>query len=150
MQRDFQYTTVKVGESSDRCFLTVLCDAYEEETKPNGETRTVLHLHPKLAPTQVAIFPLVKKNGMPERAVEIYDDLKKRFRCTYDKAGSIGKRYARNDEVGTPFCITIDGDTLEDGTVTVRHRDSLDQDRVPAETLAHFLGDAMAAWKREG
>ncbi len=133
----------------DRCFLTVLCDAYEEEVKPNGETRTVLHLHPKLAPTQVAIFPLVKKLGMPEKAQEIYADLKTRFRCLYDQAGSIGKRYARNDEVGTPFCVTVDGDSIEDGTVTVRHRDSLEQERVPAENLAAYLGDAMAAWTRE-
>ncbi|MDJ0522974.1 MAG: glycine--tRNA ligase [Planctomycetota bacterium] len=133
----------------DRCFLTVLCDAYEEEEKPNGEVRTVLHLHPRLAPTQVGVFPLVKKDGMPEKARAIYDDLKLRFRATYDQAGSIGKRYARLDEVGTPFCVTVDGDTATDGTVTVRHRDSLAQDRVPAENVAAFLGDAMASWTRE-
>ncbi len=132
----------------DRCFLTVLCDACEEEEKPNGEIRTVLHLHPRLAPTQVGVFPLVKKDGMPDRARAIYDDLKTRFRAAYDQAGSIGKRYARLDEVGTPFCVTVDGDTATDGTVTVRHRDTLAQDRVPAENVAAFIGDALAGWTR--
>ena len=132
----------------DRCFLTVLCDAYEEEVKPNGETRTVLHLHPRLAPIQVGVFPLVKKDGMPETARAIYDELKTAFRGTYDEGGSIGKRYARLDEVGTPWCVTVDGDTATEGTVTVRHRDSLDQERVPAANVRAYLQDAMAQWKR--
>ena len=134
----------------DRCFLTVLCDAYEEEVKPNGEKRTVLHLHPKLAPVQVGIYPLVKKEGMPEKAQAIYDGLRKQFRCLYDQAGAIGKRYARQDEVGTPFGVTIDADTITDGTVTVRHRDSMAQERVPAEGLAGYLAQHVADWKREG
>ncbi len=132
----------------DRCFLTILCDAYEEEAKPNGETRTVLHLHPRFAPVQVGIFPLVKKDGMPEKAEALYAELRKRFRCTYDKAGSIGKRYARLDEVGTPFCVTIDGDTATDGTVTVRHRDSLVQERIAMDKVGSYLADQMAAWTR--
>jgi glycyl-tRNA synthetase len=132
----------------DRCFLTVLCDAYEEETKPNGEVRTVLHLHPRFAPVQVGVFPLVKKDGMPEKARAIHDDIKHRFRCLYDQGGSIGKRYARLDEIGTPFCVTVDGETAQDGTVTVRHRDSLTQDRVPAESVGAFLDGAMSAWRR--
>ena len=134
----------------DRCFLTILCDAFEEEIKPNGEKRNVLHLHPKLAPVQVGIYPLVKKDGMPDRAHAIYDDLKKRFRCLYEQAGAIGKRYARQDEVGTPFGVTIDSDTLSDGTVTVRHRDSMEQERVAPDALANYLADAIASWKREG
>ena len=132
----------------DRCFLTILCDAYEEEEKPNGETRTVLHLHPRLAPVQVGVFPLVKKDGMPETAEKLYGDLKKRFRCLYDKAGSIGKRYARLDEIGTPYCCTIDGDTAEDGAVTVRHRDSLAQERVKLDQVANYLADQMADYTR--
>ncbi|MDA1194390.1 MAG: glycine--tRNA ligase [Planctomycetota bacterium] len=132
----------------DRCFLTILCDAYDEETKPNGETRTVLKLHPRLAPVQVGIFPLVKKDGMPETAEALYADLRKRFRCQYDAAGSIGKRYARLDEIGTPFCLTIDGDTATDGAVTVRDRDTLAQDRVAIDKVGSFLSDRMAEWKR--
>jgi len=133
----------------DRCFLTILCDAYEEEEKPNGETRTVLHLHPRLAPVQVGVFPLVKKDGMPEIAESLYADLKKRFRCAYDKAGSIGKRYARLDEVGTPYCVTIDSDTLTDQTVTVRHRDSLAQERIALDKVGSYIADQMADWTRE-
>ena len=132
----------------DRCFLTILCDAYEEETKPNGETRTVLHLHPRLAPVQVGVFPLVKKDGMPEVAEKLYGELKQRFRCLYDQAGSIGKRYARLDEIGTPYCCTIDGDTATDGAVTVRHRDSLDQERVKLDQVANYLADQMAGYTR--
>jgi glycyl-tRNA synthetase len=132
----------------DRCFLTVLCEAYEEETKPNGETRTVLHLHPRLAPVQVGVFPLVKKDGMPEKARAIFEAVRHEFRATFDIAGSIGKRYARLDEVGTPWCVTVDGQTAEDGTVTVRHRDSLAQTRVQAESVPAYLREARAAWTR--
>ena len=133
----------------DRCFLTVLVDAYEEEVKPNGEKRTVLHLHPKLAPTQVGVFPLVKRDGMPDVARKIAADLKATFRTQYDEGGTVGKRYSRLDEVGTPFCVTIDGDTLQDGTVTVRNRDTMAQDRVASDKLAGFLADQVSAWTRE-
>jgi len=132
----------------DRCFLTLLCDGYEEEVKPNGERRTVLHLHPKLAPIQVGVFPLVKKDGMPERARAIYTDLRTRFRAQYDESGTVGKRYARLDEIGTPYCVTIDSDTLADGTVTVRDRDSMAQDRVAGEAVGDWLQGRIASWTR--
>ena len=133
----------------DRCFLTVLCDAYEEEVKPNGETRTVLHLHPKLAPTQVGVFPLVKKDGMPETARALYDDLKTVFRTAYDQSAAIGKRYARNDEVGTPYGVTIDGQTKDDGTVTVRDRSSMEQVRVPIEGVLAHIANAIKTYERK-
>jgi glycyl-tRNA synthetase len=132
----------------DRSFLTVLADAYEEETKPNGETRVVLHLHPKLAPVQVGVFPLVKKDGMPERARAVFESLRDRFRCVYDEQATVGKRYARLDEVGTPFGVTVDSQTLADGTVTVRDRDTMAQERVHERDLAAFLGEKARAWKR--
>lgn len=133
----------------DRCFLTLLCDAYEEEVKDNGETRVVLHLHPRLAPTQIGVFPLVKKDGMPEIAQKVYEDLRGIFRTVYDVGGTVGKRYSRNDEVGTPFCVTIDSDTLTDGTVTVRDRDTMQQDRVPQDQLVAFLANRINTWERE-
>ncbi len=132
----------------DRCFLTILCDAYEEEEKPNGEKRTVLHLHPRLAPVQVGVFPLVKKDGMPERADAIYQKLKPMFRTVYDTGGTVGKRYSRNDEIGTPFCVTIDSETLTDNTVTVRYRDSMAQERVAEDRLLDFLADKIASYER--
>ncbi|MDX1396361.1 MAG: glycine--tRNA ligase, partial [Gemmatimonadota bacterium] len=115
---------VETSSGLSRTLLVVLADAYDEEELEN-ETRTVLRLSPKLAPVTAAVFPLVKKDGMPERAHAIFDDIKAEFRCQFDQAGSIGKRYARLDEIGTPWCVTVDSDTLQDGTVTVRHRDSL-------------------------
>jgi glycyl-tRNA synthetase len=132
----------------DRCFLTVLADAYEEETKPNGETRTVLHLHPKLAPVQVGVFPLVKKDGMPERARRVFESLRGAFRCLYDEQATVGKRYARLDEVGTPWGVTIDSQTLADGTVTVRDRDTMAQERVHEDQLLAFLGERARTWRR--
>jgi glycyl-tRNA synthetase len=130
----------------DRCFLTLLCDAYEEETKPNGEARVVLHLHPKIAPVQVGVFPLVKKDGMPERAHKIHQALRKVWRSQYDEGGTVGKRYSRLDEVGTPFCVTVDSQTLQDETVTVRHRDSMAQERVNTDALLPYLAEKSAAW----
>ena len=133
----------------DRCFLTILCDAYEEEVKPNGETRVVMHLHPALAPIQVGVFPLVKKDGMPERARAIFQRLSSVYRTQYDVSGTVGKRYSRLDEIGTPFCVTVDSQTAEDGTVTVRHRDTMSQDRVAEDQLVGYLADRIAAWTRE-
>jgi glycyl-tRNA synthetase len=141
---------VEPAAGVDRCFLTVLFEAYEEEVKPNGETRVVLHLHPKLAPTQVGVYPLVKKDGMPERARAIYDALKRTFRAEYDEGGTVGKRYSRMDEVGTPFGVTVDSDTLRDGTVTVRDRDSMAQERVAEGALPGYLADRIRSWKRAG
>ena len=127
----------------------VLCDAYRDEEVTSGdktETRTVLKFHPALAPFTAAIFPLVKKDGMPEAAHAIEADLRKQFNVTYDEKGAVGRRYRRQDEIGTPFCITVDGDTVADGTVTVRDRDSMEQARIPAENVRRYLEDQIDAW----
>ncbi len=122
----------------NRLLLAVLCDAYHEE-EIEGETRVVLRLRPSLAPTSVAVFPLVKKDGMPEMAEKIVADLRGSMSVFYDAGGSIGRRYRRQDETGTPFCVTVDGQSMEDGTVTVRDRDSLKQDRVSTDALRGVL-----------
>ena len=121
----------------DRMFLATLCDAYHEEEVGEGDTRVVLKLKPYLAPYKVAILPLSKK--LSDKADEIYVDLIKSFPCTYDEAGSIGKRYRRQDEIGTPMCITIDFDTLEDNCVTVRDRDTMEQERIKIEDLKAYI-----------
>jgi glycyl-tRNA synthetase len=118
----------------DRILLIVLLDAYEEDVQDN-EPRVVLHLHPRLAPIKVGIFPLLRKDGHPEKALEIRDLLKQRFAVFYDQAGSIGRRYRRQDEVGTPFGVTVDHQTMQDNTVTLRDRDSLQQIRLPIDRL---------------
>jgi glycyl-tRNA synthetase len=104
----------------------------------------VLRLHPKLAPIKAAVLPLVKKEGMPERADKIYQALKKRFAVTYDESAAIGRRYRRMDEVGTPYCLTVDGDTVSGGTVTVRERDSMKQERVHEDKLVEFLEEKLS------
>ena len=134
---------VETSIGADRCALVLLCDAYHEEAV-EGETRVVLRFHPALAPIKAAVLPLVKKDGMPEIAERIYHDLKTRVTAFYDDGGSIGRRYRRQDEAGTPFCITVDGQTKEDGTVTVRHRDSLQQDRVDSSRVLAWLGERLA------
>jgi len=134
---------VETSVGADRTMLVVLCDAYHEE-EVEGENRVVLRLHPALAPIKAAVLPLVKKDGMPEIATRIYHDLKGRYSAFYDDGGSIGRRYRRQDEAGTPFCITVDGQTKEDGTVTVRHRDTLAQDRVDASRLVDFIAERVA------
>jgi len=122
---------------ADRMFLATLCDAYHEEDLGDGDSRVVLKLAKHLAPYKAAILPLSKKLG--EKADEVYDMLIKHFPCTYDEAGSIGKRYRRQDEIGTPFCITVDFDTLEDGQVTIRERDSMEQIRIKIEDVAEYI-----------
>jgi glycyl-tRNA synthetase len=134
---------VEPAAGVDRAMLVFLVDAYDEEDV-EGETRTVLHLHPRLAPIKVAVFPLVKKDGMPEAALKIEDELRARGIATfYDKSGAIGRRYRRQDEIGTPWCITIDGETLTDGTVTLRDRDSMAQERVAAEGLPDLIAKKL-------
>jgi glycyl-tRNA synthetase len=133
--------------------MAFLVDAYDEEEVPGKndkiDTRTVLRFHPRIAPITVAVFPLVKKEGMPERAKEIQLALQDSgLRTFYDQKGAIGRRYRRQDEVGTPWCVTIDGDTLADGTVTVRERDTMDQERVGAAGLEAHLRDRVQSWKR--
>jgi glycyl-tRNA synthetase len=122
----------------DRAMLAFLVDAYEVE-EVEGRQRTVLRLHPKLAPVKVAVMPLVNKDGMPERARAVFESIRRRIPAEYDSGGSIGKRYRRQDEIGTPWGITIDGETAEDDSVTLRDRDSLTQERVPVEGLAERL-----------
>lgn len=121
----------------ERAILAFLCNAYEEEELPDGDTRIVMHLHHALAPYKAAILPLNKK--LNEKADEVYSKLCKKFSCTYDESGSIGKRYRRQDEIGTPYCITIDFDTLEDDSVTIRERDSMAQVRLPIDNLVTYL-----------
>ena len=121
----------------DRMFLTVLCDAYNEEDLGEGDSRVVLKLKPFLAPYKVAVLPLSKK--LSEKADEVYANLIKKFSCTYDEAGSIGKRYRRQDEIGTPMCVTIDFDTLEDDSVTVRDRDTMEQVRIKISELENYI-----------
>lgn len=125
---------VEPALGTDRAVLTFLIDAYNVEDI-DGNPRTVLKLHPKLAPTKIGVFPLLKKDGHPEKAKELYKMLKENYNCIYDDSGNIGKRYRRQDEAGTPLCITIDHDTLTDNTVTIRDRDTLSQDRVDINLL---------------
>ena len=126
---------------ADRVALAFLCNAYDEEEIAEGDTRTVLHLHPALAPYKVAVLPLSKK--LSEKAEEVYTQLSKKFMCEYDETGSIGKRYRREDEIGTPYCVTIDFDTLEDNTVTVRDRDTMEQIRVKIDDLETWLNEKI-------
>ena len=134
---------IETSLGADRLALVVLCDAYDEDTV-EGEARVVLHFRPEIAPIKAAVLPLVKKDGMPEIARRIYDDLRGRFTAFYDDGGSIGRRYRRQDEAGTPFAITVDGQTTQDGTVTVRHRDTLAQDRVASASLVAWLTERLA------
>lgn len=132
----YQFTphVIEPSAGADRFTLAVLCEAYTEDTVPdakgNPETRIVMKFHPRLAPIKAAVFPLVNKDGMPEKAMALYRELKPHFNVVYDDKGAVGRRYRRQDEAGTPFCITIDGDTLKDDTVTIRDRDTLKQERV--------------------
>jgi glycyl-tRNA synthetase len=142
-QRYIPYV-IEPSAGIDRSALAFLVDAYDEE-EVRGEQRNLLRFHPDLAPVKVAIFPLVKKDGMPEIARNIYACLKKYFNCFYDKKGAIGRRYRRQDEAGTPFCITVDGQTTEDNTVTVRDRDSMDQIRVSTDKLLSHLREKLEA-----
>lgn len=126
----------------DRMFLLLMCTAYKEEEVGEGdkkETRTVLALPPQLAPVKVAVFPLTKKDGLPEKARTIMDALKPSFRCHYEEKDAIGKRYRRHDAIGTPFCITVDHESLENETVTIRYRDTMKQERVAIADLHALL-----------
>ena len=130
---------VETSIGVDRMFLSILAASYCEETLADGETRVLLKLPPVLAPVKLAILPLVKKDGLPEKARAIMDDLKFSFSCQYDEKDSIGKRYRRQDAIGTPFCATIDHQTLEDNTVTIRYRDTMEQERVSIGALQHTI-----------
>ena len=134
---------IEPAAGADRAALAFLVDAYDVE-EVEGRKRTVLRLHPRLAPVKVAVLPLVSKEGMPEKAREIFEELRRRIPAEFDEGGSIGKRYRRQDEIGTPWGITVDGQTMEDDTVTLRDRDSLEQVRVPIEGLADDLAARLA------
>ena len=151
-KQDLSYQDPETGEKyvpyviepslgADRVLLAFLCNAYEEEKIAEGDTRTVLHLHPALAPYKVAVLPLSKK--LSDKANEVYEKLSKKFMCDYDEAGSIGKRYRREDEIGTPYCVTIDFDTLEDEAVTIRDRDTMEQVRVKIDELEAWIEEKI-------
>ena len=151
-KEDFNYTDPETGEKfipyciepsvgADRVTLAFLCDSYEEEQLEDGDSRVVLHLHPALAPFKVAVLPLSKK--LSEKAEEVYQKLSKKFMCDYDEAGSIGKRYRREDEIGTPYCVTVDFDTLEDETVTLRDRDTMEQIRLKIDEVASWVEEKL-------
>ena len=152
-KEDFTYLDQETGEKfvpycvepslgCDRVALAFLCNAYDEEEIAEGDVRTVLHLHPALAPYKVAVLPLSKK--LSAKAEEIYANLSKKYMCEYDEAGSIGKRYRREDEIGTPYCVTVDFDTLEDGAVTIRDRDTMEQVRVKIDDLEKWIDEKIA------
>jgi glycyl-tRNA synthetase len=135
---------VETSAGADRVTLTLLVDAYREE-QVEGETRVVLGLHPSVAPIKAGVFPLVKKDGMPELATTLYHELRRELACFYDDSGAIGRRYRRMDEAGTPFGITVDGETLAARTVTVRHRDSMQQERVGLDRVAGYIKEKLGA-----
>ena len=128
---------VEPSLGADRVALAFLCEAYDEEEVGENDTRVVMRLHPALAPVKAAVLPLSKK--LSEGATELYSQIAKHFNCEYDEAGSIGKRYRRQDEIGTPFCITYDFDSVEDGCVTVRDRDTMEQTRMKIEEVVPFI-----------
>jgi len=136
---------VETSIGVDRMFLAILSTAYEEETLEDGSTRTVLRLPAKLAPYKVAVLPLLKKDGLPEKAHEVIDGLKGDFMCQYDEKDAIGRRYRRQDAIGTPFAVTVDHQTLEDNTVTIRHRDSMMQERVAIEDVEAIVRKGLKA-----
>lgn len=151
-KQDMTYLDAETGEKyipyciepslgADRVALAFLCNSYEEQQLDEGDSRVVLHLHPALAPYKVAVLPLSKK--LSEKAEEVYASLSKKFMCDYDEAGSIGKRYRREDEIGTPYCVTIDFDTLEDNCVTIRDRDTMEQVRISIDQLNNWINEKI-------
>jgi glycyl-tRNA synthetase len=143
-QRRYLPHVIEPSAGADRATLAFLCDAYAED-EVGGDARTVLKLHPRLAPIKVAVFPLVKKDGMPEHALKLYRQLRSRFSSAYDEKGAIGRRYRRQDEAGTPFCVTVDGETLNSGSVTLRERDSCEQIRLPSEEVEGYIRGQLSS-----
>ena len=138
---------IEPSAGADRATLAFICEAYTEDEAPDDkgkmQTRTVLKFHPRIAPIKAAVFPLVKKDGMPEKAKEIYLELKKEFNVFYDEKGAVGRRYRRQDEAGTPYCITVDGQSLQDETVTIRDRDTLEQQRIKIDECAAVIRERI-------
>ena len=145
-ERNENYTpyVVETSIGVDRMFLSVMCHSYTEEALENGSSRVVLKLPEPLAPVKCAVLPLVNKDGLPEKAQDIVNSLKFHFNTHMEAKDSIGKRYRRQDAIGTPFCVTVDGDTLTDNTVTLRYRDSMKQERVPVEKLREIIEDRVS------
>jgi glycyl-tRNA synthetase len=138
---------IEPSAGADRATLAFMVDAYAEE-EVAGRKRTVLQLHPRLAPVKVAVLPVVSREGMPEKARSIYEELRKVIPAEFDEGGSIGRRYRRQDEIGTPWAVTVDGDTMTDDTVTLRDRDSLEQIRLPAAAVGEELLKRLnSEWK---
>ena len=140
-QRYIPYV-IEPSAGIDRSTLAFLVDAYDED-EANGEIRSVMRFHPSLAPIKLGIFPLVKKDGLPEIGTAMYNHLKKYFNCAYDEKSAVGRRYRRQDEAGTPYCVTIDGQTKEDGTVTIRERDSMKQERISKDQVLNFMREKL-------
>ena len=145
-QTNESYTpyVIETSIGVDRMFLSIMCHSYQEEQLEGGDTRVVLRLPAPLAPTKLAVLPLVKKGGLPEKAREIIDSLKFHFKCAYDEKDTIGKRYRRQDAVGTPYCVTVDYETLEDNCVTLRFRDTMEQERVSIDQLQGIIEDKVS------
>ena len=140
---------VETSVGLDRLFLTVLSNSYHEEEVPTAEegkteTRTVLRLPAKIAPIKLAVFPLTKKDGLPDIAEELVKECRPHFHCFYEEKDTIGKRYRRQDAIGTPFCVTVDHQTKEDNTVTIRNRDTLMQERIPLSAVKQFILNTVA------
>jgi glycyl-tRNA synthetase len=135
---------VETSVGSDRSFLAVMCDAYRKENEGDKDTeRVVLKFNPKVAPIKVAVLPLMKKDGMEDMARKLFNDIKENYMAEFDVAGSIGKRYRRQDEIGTPYCVTVDYDTKQDQTVTIRDRDSMTQERIPMDNVQKYLREKL-------
>ncbi|KGN88667.1 glycyl-tRNA synthetease [Porphyromonas crevioricanis] len=144
LNRNYIPYVVETSIGLDRMFLSILSAAYTEETTDKGETRVVLKLPAPLAPVKLAVLPLVKKDGLDDKAREILTDLRFDFSCQYDEKDSIGRRYRRQDAIGTPYCITIDHQTMEDGTVTLRDRDSMSQERITIDSIRNIVGENVS------
>ena len=144
LNKSYTPYVIETSIGVDRMFLSVMAAAYTEEQLEGGDSRVVLRIPPVLAPVKACIMPLVKKDGLPEKAREIMDELKFHFHCAYDEKDSIGKRYRRQDAIGTPFCITVDHDTLNDNCVTVRDRDTMQQERVAIADLQKMIEEKIS------
>lgn len=144
LNKSYTPYVIETSIGVDRMFLSVLSAAYAEEALEDGETRVVLRLPSALAPIKLGVLPLVKKDGLPEKAREVIDALKFDFKCQYDEKDSIGKRYRRQDAIGTPYCVTVDHQSLEDNTVTIRYRDSMEQERVAIDKLSDIIADKVS------
>jgi glycyl-tRNA synthetase len=142
-QEKFLPYVIETSAGASRSLMAFLVDAFEEE-ELEKETRTVLRFHPKLAPFKAAVLPLVNRDGMDDLGLKLYHDLQKDFKVFYDDSGSVGRRYRRQDEIGTPYCITVDSQTLEDQTVTVRDRDSMEQERIAIDAVRSYLHAKLA------